>query len=212
MFLKFKLVDSSEPQKEKKTKDKTKNKKEKATQQQTDTQESQAENKKQGGNSLLKQLYIEQGYEGIEKMLLAFKNSLGSFFSKLYKTFTINEFYLTMHVSGSDAADTAIKYGKLASWLFPALGKIASTCKMKKYDVDISPDFLATKNQADLYLSVSVVPLRITNAAIVLAVQLVFKVLLKILFANNKAKKSVNIKDVSAETVSADTAKQNIEQ
>ena len=145
-------------------------------------------------------------------MLLALKNSLGSFFSKLYKTFTINEFYLTMHVSGSDAADTAIKYGKLASWLFPALGKIASTCKMKKYDVDISPDFLATKNQADLYLSVSVVPLRITNAAIVLAVQLVFKVLLKILFANNKAKKSVNIKDVSAETVSADTAKQNIEQ
>jgi hypothetical protein len=48
-------------------------------------------------------------------MLVAVKDSLGSFFGKLYKTFTINEFYLTMHVTGSDAADTAIKYGKLSS-------------------------------------------------------------------------------------------------
>ena len=151
------------------------------------------------GNNLFKQLYIEQGYDGIVKMLLAVKESLGSFFSKLYKTFTINEFYLTMHVTGSDAADTAIKYGKLSSWLFPVLGKVASTCKMKKYDIDISPDFLGVKNEADLYLDVSVVPIRITNALVVLAIQLLFKVILKILFANmgkfNQAQTSIYPKE-----------------
>jgi len=193
LFLKFTLYDSSKPEKEKKPK-KEKKKTEEPQQEQVTEEATPTENTTDNkGNNLFKQIYIEQGYDGIVKMLVAVKESLGSFFGKLYKTFTINEFYLTMHVTGSDAADTAIKYGKLSSWLFPTLGKVASTCKMKKYDIDISPDFLGVKNEADLYLNVSVVPIRITNAVIVLALQLVFKVILKILFAGSKAKKSVNI-------------------
>ena len=212
LFLKFTLIDSSKPEKEKKPKKEKqkKNETEEIPQEQvvdaTTTAENTNENK---GNNLFKQLYIEQGYDGIVKMLVAIKESLSSFFSKLYKTFTINEFYLTMHITGDDAADTAIKYGELSSWLFPVLGKIVSTCKTKKYDIDISPDFLGVKNEADLYLNVSVVHIKITNAVIVLAIQLVFKVILKILFAGNKAKKSVNIKSTknsSAEdTNTADT-------
>ncbi len=214
LFLKITLLDSSKPEKEKKPK-KEKNKKNKTedtSAETTDTTptEKTTDNK---GNNLFKQLYIEQGYDGIVKMLLAVKESLGSFFSKLYKTFTINEFYLTMHVTGSDAADTAIKYGKLSSWLFPVLGKVASTCKMKKYDIDISPDFLGVKNEADLYLDVSVVPIRITNALVFLAIQLLFKVILKILFAGNNAKKDVNIKtkeNSSAETTNSNSAETNM--
>lgn len=209
LFLKFTIVDSSKPEKEKKPQKEKKKKEEPPKEEDTTPEAPVPEKTKQGGNSLLKQLYIEQGYEGIEKMLLTVKDSLGSFFFKLYKTFTINEFYLTMLVSGNDAADTAIKYGKLSSWLFPTLGKIASTCKMKKYDIDVSPDFLGVKNKADLYLDVSVVPIRITNAVVVLAVQLVFKVLLKILFANNNAKKSVNINKKVADETSAEEQTQN---
>lgn len=205
LFLKFTLYDSSKPEKEKKPK--KEKKKTEETQQEEVTEdtpptENTADNK---GNNLFKQIYIEQGYDGIVKMLVAVKESLGSFFGKLYKTFTINELYLTMHVTGSDAADTAIKYGKLSSWLFPTLGKVTSTCKMKKYDIDISPDFLGVKNEADLYLNVSVVPIRITNAVIVLALQLVFKVILKILFANSKAKKSVNINNKPENTTAEST-------
>ena len=201
LFFKFTIVDTSKPKKEKKpSKEKKKKNKDDATAEQPEEAKTKQNNK--GGNSFLKQLYTDHGYDGIEKMLLALKNSLGSFFAKLYKTFTINELYLTMHITGSDAADTAIKYGKLASWLFPTLGKIASTCKMKKYDVDISPDFLGVKNEADLYLDISVVPIRITNGVIVLAVQLVFKVLLKLLFVNNKTKKSVNINNAAAKDAS----------
>ena len=205
LFLKFTLLDSSKPEKEKKQKNKT----EDTSAQTTDTTptENTTDNK---GNNLFKQLYIEQGYDGIVKMLVAVKESLGSFFSKLYKTFTINEFYLTMHVTGSDAADTAIKYGQLSSWLFPVLGKVASTCKMKKYDIDISPDFLGVKNEADLYLDVSVVPIRITNALVVLALQLVFKVILKILFAGNNAKKNVNKENSSAETTNSNSVDTNM--
>lgn len=197
LFFKITVLDSSKPPKEKKPKKEKKKKTEvDATTEQTEITAQQPDNKKQG-NSFFKQLYIDHGYDGIEKMLLEVRNSLGSFFGKLYKTFTINELYLTMHITGSDAADTAIKYGKLSAWLFPMLGKVASTCKMKKYDIDISPDFLGVKNQADLYLDLSVVPIRITNGVIILAFQLVFKVLLKVLFSNKNAKKSVNIKQDS---------------
>jgi hypothetical protein len=114
-----------------------------------------------------------------------------------------------MHITGKDAADTAIQYGKISSWLFPLLGKLASTCKMKKYDVDISPDFLGVKNEADLYLRVSLVPIKVTNALIVLAVQLLFKVILKVLFTNNKSKKSVNIKKEEAKATEEASSQTN---
>ena len=145
LFLKITLLDSSKPEKEKKPKKekKQKNKTEELPPEGTGTEvKTTSENTTNDkGNNLFKQLYIEQGYDGIVKMLLAVKEALGSFLGKLYKTFTINELYLTMHITGSDAADTAIKYGKLSSWLFPLLGKVASTCKMKKYipaDVTVS--------------------------------------------------------------------------
>lgn len=205
LFFKITVLDSSKPKNEKKPK-----KEKKAKKSENDNEETPENNKEQSGN-LLKQLYQDHGYDGIVKMLSATKKSLSSFFGKLYKTFTVNELYLTMHVTGSDAADTAIEYGKLASWLFPFLGKLASTCKMKKYDVDISPDFLGVKNEADLYLNVSMVPIRVTNAIVVLAVQLVFKVILKVLFASSKQKKNVNInKKTTDEGSAVETTTENL--
>lgn len=206
LFIKIPVVDTSKPKKEKKKKekkgkkDKDKKEEEKPAEEPTEDsaqaepekkdEEGKKKKEKKPGNSLIKQLYIDEGYDGIEKMLLNVGNALGSFFGKLIKTFTIDEFYLNMTVTGGDAADTAIKYGKLSSWLFPVLGKLASTCKMKKYDIEVNPDFLGKKNEASLYARIHVVPIHITNAAVVLAVTLAFKVLFKILFANQKSKKS----------------------
>lgn len=213
LFVKIPVFDSSKPKKEKKKKDKNKKKKKDSDGEKKDGEDEDADNadkdgetdnpdekseddKKKGkkekkpGNSLIKQLYLDEGYDGIEKMLLNVGSSLGGFFGKLYKTLTIDEFYLEMKVTGGDSAETAIKYGKLTAWLFPLLGKIASTCKMKKYNVNVYPDFLANKKEASLYARIHVVPIRITNAAVVLAVQLLFKVLFKIIFAKQKSKKS----------------------
>lgn len=209
LFLKIPVVDTSKPQKEKKAKKDKKPKKEKAKKEDV-PEEAAEENKKsegkkpetvQQGNGLLKQLYVDQGYEGIEKMLRAVGKSLAGFFGKLYKTFVFDELYITMVTGGNDAADTAMKYGKLCSWLYPVLGKLVSTSKVKKYDFDISPDFLSAKNEAELYVNLHFTPIHITNAAIVLGLQLVFKVLFKILFAkkhSDKTKVIINT-DVTAE-------------
>ncbi len=172
----------------------------------------QPKEKKQG-NSLIKQLYVDQGYEGLEKMLRGVGNGLGGFFGKLYKTFTIDELYITMVTAGSDAADTAIKHGRLCAWLYPILGKVVSTCKVKKYDFDISPDFLATKSSAKAYVKLHAVPIKVTNGAVVLAVQLAFKVLFKVLFAKKKSDKSKKVATQTAtevvETVAEGANKQS---
>ncbi len=208
LFLKIPVVDTSKPKKEKKPKNKKEKKpKDEKTAEQGDTQQNEKKPKeKKKGNSLIKQLYLDQGYDGLEKMLRAVGNSLGGFFGKLYKTVVFDELYLSMITAGGDAADTAIKHGKLCAWLFPMLGKLVSTSKVKKYDFDISPDFLATKSKASAYIRLHVTPIHITNGVVVLAVQLLFKVLFKVLFAKNKSDKSKAVKTAAEEILETSTA------
>ena len=223
LFIKIPVVDTSKPEKEKKPKKEKKQKKKQEPEQTepvTDVQEEQnvqevqegkttPPKEKKKGNSLLKQLYLDQGYYGIQKMFKAVGDSLGGFFGKLYKTIVFDEFYLTMITAGSDAADTAIKHGKLCAWLFPVLGKLVSTSKFKKYDVDITPDFLATKSTASAYIRLHVTPIHITNGAIVLGVQLLFKVLFKVLFAKKKSDKSKVVKSAAEEILEFSKATDN---
>lgn len=213
LFIKIPIVDTSKPPKEKKPK----NKKKKEDSDETPSEDKAGTEKNKKGNGLLKQLYLDQGYDGLVKMLKAIGNSLNGFFGKLYKTLTVDEFYLTMITAGSDAADTALKHGKLCAWVFPILGKLVSTCKVKKYDFDISPDFLASKSKASAYVRLHVIPIHITNAAVVLAVQLLFKVLFKILFAKKKSDNSKKVitdaennSDVTPATVQNTNNKTNI--
>ena len=178
-----KITDQTE---ETTTQDKTKKSKEKQPKQ---------------GNSFLKQLYIDQGYDGIVKMLQGVKNSLGGFFGKLYRNIVIDELYLTMITVGNDAADTALKHGKLCAWAYPILGKLISTCKVKKYNFDFTPDFIGVKSNATAYVRLHLTPIKLTNSVVVLAVQLVFKVLFKLLFAKKKSDKSKVIKTVATDVI-----------
>ena len=216
LFITIPIVDTSKEKKEKKTKKEKKPKEVKKAKKgktdsgaavdvdgevneitettETPTQPKEEKTKKEKpqkqGNSLLKQLYLDQGYEGLEKMLCDLGSSLSGFFGKIYKTFTIDELYIKMVTAGGDAADTAIKHGKLCAWLYPVLGKLVSTCKVKKYDFDITPDFLAPKSTAEAFVRLHLRPIKITNGAVVLALQLVFKILFKIIFSKKKSDKS----------------------
>lgn len=58
-----------------------------------------------------------------------------------FKHIIIKRLMLSIKVAGSDAADTAVKYGKCCSAVYPAVGVIAGAVKCKGYGVDITPDF-----------------------------------------------------------------------
>ncbi len=194
LFVKLTVFDSSKSKEDKKPK---KPKKPKDDNPAEETAQSEENKPKTKGNSLLKQIYLDHGYNGIVKMLEAVADSLSGFFGKLYKTLVFDELYITMVTAGSDAADTAIKHGKLCAWAYPILGKLVSTSKVKKYDFDFSPDFLANKSEASAYIRLHITPIHITNGVVVLAFQLVFKVLVKILFSKSKSDKSKVVKTVA---------------
>lgn len=61
----------------------------------------------------------------------------------------------------------------------------------QKYEVNVVPDFISQENKAQFALSLSVRPIKLTNAAVVLAFRLLFKVLLKLLKGSKKKNKSV---------------------
>ena len=187
LFVKITVVDTSKPKKEKKKKEKKK--KEDKPEEKKEDKPKEEKKPKEKGNSLLKQIYNDHGYDGLVKMLGAVGDSLSGFFGSLWKSFTIDELYIDMVTATGDAAQTAIKHGKLCAYAFPILGKLISTCKVKKYDFDFNPDFLASKSTAEAYVRLHVIPIKITNAAVVLVFRLLFRVVLKLLVSVFKNKK-----------------------
>lgn len=187
LFLKIKLFPQKEkedkPKKEKKIKDKKQK-----------TEEKLKENKpKEKGDNIFLTFYKNQGFEGTIRLIADTLNAVGGLFGGIFKHFVFRELYLEMKVSGSDAAETAIKYGKISSAVFPAMGLICSKARVKKYNIDISPDFLAVKDEAVFHFQFGLSPIFVTNSVIAAGFKLFKNVLLKLIKsqnADNKDKKT----------------------
>ncbi len=85
----------------------------------------------------------------------------GTLSKVIKKRITIKEISVGFTVTGEDAADTAIKYGKVASVVFPAMSFLTKNMKVRKYDIELTPDFLATKQTASLHNYVAFRPIRV---------------------------------------------------
>ena len=208
-FIKIKLF----PQKEKKKKDKpVKEKSKKDNSEKIETEKAKAkveakdekieksETKKANKSKAKKKditnkeniflkFYRTQGFEATLQLIADALSAVGGIFGGIFKHFVFREIYLEMLISGSDAAETAIKYGKISSAVFPAMGFLCSKAKVKKYDIDISPDFLAVKDEAMFHFQFGFCPIFATNAVIVAGFKLFKDVLLKLVKVNNSDNK-----------------------
>ena len=61
------------------------------------------------------------------------------------------------------------------------MGLITSTCKVKEYDCGVQPNFMAPDKTAVFRAVISMRPIFITNAVVVLGIKLLFKVVFKLL-------------------------------
>lgn len=95
--------------------------------------------------------------------LMAFIGSQtkGTLSKVITKRVTIKTIQVGFTVTGEDAADTAIKYGKVASVVFPAMSFLTRNMKVRKYDIELTPDFLGTKQKASIHNYVAFRPLRL---------------------------------------------------
>ncbi len=193
LFIKLQILPAKKkdkkPKKEKQAKEKTK------PEEPSPEPEAPAEKKE----NIFVTFYNNQGVDGVIQLLNNAVASLGKMFSSFKKHIVFRKLYLWMTVSGGfDASDTAMEYGRMCQKVFPALGYICSNLPVKKYDVEIEPDFLGGKTNAQFAFSVSIRPIFFINAVIVLAVRLVFKVVIKFLKGIKNKEKNKNINEGGA--------------
>ena len=182
LFLKFNIL--PKPEKEEKTEKKDKKKEEKPKEE----SEVIPEPKKKKDNMFVN-FYHNKGVEGVVQLLKDTANAVGGMFRRIGRAFIFEELIISLMVGAGDSAETAIKYGKTCSVAFPAMGLIVDTMRVKKYNIEINPDFIYGKNVAKLHTCISVRPIKLINAVTIVAFELLFKVVLKLL-KHSKAPKA----------------------
>lgn len=190
LFIKLHIFPQTEEQKAKREAKKAKKeeKKKKKPEEEKKEEDKPSEPKK----NIFKEFYENQGFGATVELIQTAAAQLGGFMGSIYRAFVIENLKLLLKVSsGDDAAQNAIKYGKVCSAVYPSMGFICSNMKVKKYEVNVVSDFISQENKAQFALSLSVRPIKLTNAVVVLAFRLLFKVLLKLLKGSKKKNKSV---------------------
>lgn len=197
LFLKIQILPSNKKdksQKEKKPK-KEKPAKEPSSEPEPDPAEQSTEKKE----NIFVKFYNNQGFDGVIELINNAVSALGKMFSSFKKHIVIRELFLFMTVTGGcDAAETAMEYGRICQKVFPAMSFICSNLPVKKYDVEIEPDFIGLKNSAQFATSIHIRPIFFINAVFVLVFRLVFKVVLKFLKGIKNKSKNQNINEGGA--------------
>lgn len=181
LFIRYKLY----PPKEKKDEKKDKNVKKEP--------KKDSKPKKEKKPNIIKKFYENQGLTGLIELISATASAVNGVFKRLFKSIIIHSMHIAMQVAGEDSAKTAVKYGEVCAAVFPAMGLICSTMRVKRYRIDIYPDFIGSENKAYFNAVVSVIPIKIINAAVILIFQVLFNVLIKLFLGSRKERvKKIN--------------------
>ncbi len=177
LFLKFNILPKKDnPEKPKKEK-KKKEKKEKPK----DESEVVPEPKKKKQDNMFVRFYRNRGVNGVVQLLKDAANAVGGMFRRIGRAFLFEELFISLTVGAGDSAETAIKYGKVCSGAFPAMGLLVNKMRIRKYNLEINPDFIYGKTEARLHTKISFRPIAFINAVIIVAFELLFKVVIKLL-------------------------------
>lgn len=182
LFIKKQIMPKDENKKPKKKKEKKKKEPKQKT-----VDETVKEPKKKGDN-IITRFYHNNGIPGFIELLKRLMNAVGGMFSRIFKSFIIDDLFISLIVGDSDSAQTAIKHGKTCAAVYPVLGYLTTHMNIKKHKTEILPDFMHGSNVVRVHAKVSVVPRRLINAVIIVAFELTGKVLFKLL-KGSKAKK-----------------------
>ncbi len=146
-------------------------------------------------NNLLKTLYEAHGIDGLMLIVKRVFSYLGSFIGDLMKALVIDELYVDVRCTKGDAASTAIYYGEVCAGLFPMLGALIGKYKVRKYDINVYPDYLARHSSASFAVSMHLYPIYLIGVTLHFAFRMLFKVVFRLfgkIFLPAKNKKEEN--------------------
>lgn len=187
LFLKFNIL----PQKEKTEKPKKEKKKKEKKEKPKDESEVVPEPKKKKQDNMFVRFYRNRGVSGVVQLLKDAANAIGGMFGRIGRAFLFEELFISLTVGAGDSAETAIKYGKVCAGAFPAMGLLVNKMRIRKYNLEINPDFIYGKTEARLHTKISFSPISFINAVIIVAFELLFKVVIKLLKHSKAPKPNV---------------------
>lgn len=130
LFLNFTLVPFEKKEKKKKSKKKKDKKSEKA------------KSNKKKKPSYLKKLSDKKGVSGLLSMITELSKLATSTLKGIFNNIVVEKLDISVTVVGEDAADTALKYGKLCGVFYSAVSIICDNVKKyDNYNVSVNPDF-----------------------------------------------------------------------
>lgn len=91
--------------------------------------------------SYLKKLSDKKGLDGLVSMVVDLAKLAGTTLKGLFEKIVITRFDINITVVGENAADTALKYGKLCGAFYSAVYIICSTAQCEQYNLNVTPDF-----------------------------------------------------------------------
>lgn len=126
------------------------------------------------------------GYDGMMLVLSNLGKVMKTYSGKLLKSVIFDQIYLYIRVGSSDSAQTAIRYGEACQKVYPVMGFICSNNLVRKYDINVEPDFLAPKTESEFFCDMNVNLRKIINSSIGMVVRLIFKVVITFLKGGKK--------------------------
>ena len=194
LFIKLHILPKKEkPEKEKKPK------KEKPQKEEKPQEEKPADPNAPKQDNIIVAFYKNQGFSGVLQLLRDTVKAINGMFGSMFRHVVFEELKVYLTVGANDACETSMLYGKTCSAVFPAMGLIASTCKVKEYDCAVRPNFMVAEKSAVFRAVISYRPIFATNAVVVMAFKLLFKVVFKLL--KNKPKTEAVQADVNNQKV-----------
>lgn len=205
-FLKIPLIPSPDkPKKEKKPKPEKQ-----AT---TQAQPAAPKEPKPKGPNPLKNLYTNEGIDGIIQILKKLLEITGKLGRRFVNSFVIDEMMLDVIVSRSDAAQTAEEYGKMCYKVFPVAGAVCANCNVKKYAININPDYIGKGyNKYAFIMEISLNPRKLINAVLLFAFGAVFKVGIRVFKSMTKAPEQTEASPTAENNVNNSNENKNIQE
>lgn len=165
-----------------------------------------AEPKPKGPNPL-SVIYENEQLKGILDILKKLLELVDKFGRRLVNSFVIDEMFLDIEVTKGDVAQTAEEYGKMCRAVFPVAGAVCANCNVKKYSVNIEPDYIGNYgNKFAFSMEISLNPRKLINAVLLFAFGAIFKIGIRLI----KDLKPKNPQNPPAATAEQETQTNNV--
>lgn len=141
---------------------------------------------KKESSSPWRDIYEENGIGGLINILKYIVNTVKKSSKTLINHLIVNKLKIVITVADEDAAETAIKYGRTCSAVYPLIGILLSNLNCKSYEASVQADFNKNETELDCFAYVKI-RLMFISAALLKALWAYFYFVIKTAIANAKA-------------------------